>query len=610
MLLNQFQALPNSPESIEIAVEHKVLSLLLNNALAAHWQNTIISGLIFIVVILSGQYGVEIPLAWFACVILLDMRGYLEAKSALRRKRTREVDARIFSDYIVGTILLAAGWVFAIVYVVPEANERLRYFMLVMVGGMVAGAVPTLLGQKLLIRMFAVTLITPMLVTLMMSGKDPIDYVLALSTVVYTAAILRSASLLNATLVGSIRLGIERKELLTVNVLAFEKLAEESQKNLNALSLVEATLEATDNGILVIGLNQQITLINQRCIALWNLSAPLLLHRDGKLILDCIQKQQRIPTEFIEKIQHKQGRPESSFRDTLQLVDGRVIILLSQPQRIGNEIVGRVWSFLDVTEQHRAEERVLKLTQSMVDIANEMAQQERSLRKAQTEFFSFVAHELRTPLAALKMGFKNISRSLTSAENAIQMRVNRMNRTANVMSHLIDRHLNFQRLNSADLSPAFEKELPQEPAEDAMEEIREQHPAREFLLTVDAGVPESLLMDHALIKMALGNLLSNAVKYSPADTPIELKLLFDSALHYCVIDQGPGIPPDGVERLFNLYHRDPLTDKQPGFGIGLAICKRIAELHSGTVLYAPGPVSGSTFTLSLPLNPGPGFRHE
>jgi two-component system sensor histidine kinase KdpD len=121
-------------------------------------------------------------------------------------------------------------------------------------------------------------------------------------------------------------------------------------------------------------------------------------------------------------------------------------------------------------------------------------------------------------------------------------------------------------------------------------------------MTVADGVPSAITMDRSLIKMALNNLLGNAAKFATADTPIDLKIFFDGAINYRVVDQGPGMPPDGLDRLFIVYQRERRTDEQAGFGIGLAICKRIAELHLGTLIYAPGPVSGATFTLSFPSN--------
>jgi signal transduction histidine kinase len=238
----------------------------------------------------------------------------------------------------------------------------------------------------------------------------------------------------------------------------------------------------------------------------------------------------------------------------------------------------------------------------VADIAKEVAEQERHLRKAQAVFFSFVAHELRTPLGVLLIGLKNIGRSFDPAEETTQLRVNRLSRTVETMGRLVERHLSFQRLNTADFSPVFETVPTLGPAEDALAESRDANPLREFKMTVADGVPSAITMDRSLIKMALNNLLGNAAKFATADTPIDLKIFFDGAINYRVVDQGPGMPPDGLDRLFIVYQRERRTDEQAGFGIGLAICKRIAELHLGTLIYAPGPVSGATFTLSFPSN--------
>jgi two-component system sensor histidine kinase KdpD len=248
----------------------------------------------------------------------------------------------------------------------------------------------------------------------------------------------------------------------------------------------------------------------------------------------------------------------------------------------------------------RVDQRERVTQQEAADLAHAMAQQERHLRTSQTVFFSFVAHELRTPLGALMAGLKNIGRSLGPAEEAIQLRVHRLIRTADVMGRLIERHLTFQRLSNADFSPAFNIASPSELAADALTDIRQVHPSRAFDLAVEEGVPESFLMDRSLVKMALTNLLANAAKYSLADTPIHLKVSYDGALKYSVVDRGPGMSKDRIDRLFMVYQRDHANEEQPGFGIGLAICKRVAELHRGQILYLPGQPRGSAFTLSFP----------
>jgi signal transduction histidine kinase len=256
---------------------------------------------------------------------------------------------------------------------------------------------------------------------------------------------------------------------------------------------------------------------------------------------------------------------------------------------------------IGIALESRVDQRNRATQKEAAEIAHAVAQQERNLRTSQTVFFSFVAHELRTPLGVLIAGLKNIGRSLGPAEEAIQLRINRLSRTADVMGRLIERHLTFQRLHNADFSPAFDRTSTQELAAEALTDIRQVHPSRHFRMSVEEGVPHTFTMDRSLVKMVLTNMLGNAAKYSLADTPIHLRVSYDGALKYSVVDRGPGMPKDSVDRLLTVYQRSPDTHEQPGFGIGLALCKRVAELHLGAILYAPGQRSCSEFTLTLPV---------
>ncbi len=140
-----------------------------------------------------------------------------------------------------------------------------------------------------------------------------------------------------------------------------------------ALSLVEATLEATDNGIMVVDLQGEIRSANHRFNAMWNIPPELLATRNAEKLLAHILDQLINPEYFLNKVKLLFSKPAGTSRDTLHLRDGRVFARFSHPQRIGDEIVGRVWSFLDITDQHQAEQRVLQLSEA---ISKELEQAE------------------------------------------------------------------------------------------------------------------------------------------------------------------------------------------------------------------------------------------
>ena len=104
--------------------------------------------------------------------------------------------------------------------------------------------------------------------------------------------------------------------------------------------------------------------------------------------------------------------------------------------------------------------------------------------------------------------------------------------------------------------------------------------------------------------MVLMNLIENAVKYSYSGTPITLRAEFQNGdVVFGVADQGTGVPPEDLERVFERFYRANGDKRRaPGTGLGLAICRRIVEAHDGRIWVESTPKVGSCFYFSLPLD--------
>jgi len=110
--------------------------------------------------------------------------------------------------------------------------------------------------------------------------------------------------------------------------------------------------------------------------------------------------------------------------------------------------------------------------------------------------------------------------------------------------------------------------------------------------------------DATLLEQALFNLIDNAAKYAPAGSPIRVSARRSGdRLQLEVSDEGPGIPPDHLERIFDKFHRVAEGDKRPpGTGLGLAICRGFVEALGGTLRAANrADRRGAVFTITLPL---------
>ena len=121
------------------------------------------------------------------------------------------------------------------------------------------------------------------------------------------------------------------------------------------MSLLNATLDATADGILVVDSEGAITSFNRRFVDLWRIPSDVLASRDDERALQYVLCQLADPNAFIAKVRELYAHPDLDSKDELPFVDGRVFERFSTPQRVGGCIVGRVWSFRDVTEQKRIE---------------------------------------------------------------------------------------------------------------------------------------------------------------------------------------------------------------------------------------------------------------
>jgi len=125
-----------------------------------------------------------------------------------------------------------------------------------------------------------------------------------------------------------------------------------------SLSLLRATIESTADGIMVVDRERRITTYNQRFVDLWNIPPELMAGNDDATSLNFVLDQLENPQQFLDRVLELYAHPEASSFDTLYLKDGRVIERHSLPQRLDGQVAGRVWSFRDVTESKRAEQKL------------------------------------------------------------------------------------------------------------------------------------------------------------------------------------------------------------------------------------------------------------
>jgi signal transduction histidine kinase len=220
----------------------------------------------------------------------------------------------------------------------------------------------------------------------------------------------------------------------------------------------------------------------------------------------------------------------------------------------------------------------------------------------QSQFVRKVAHELRTPLTSL-VGFTELMATKDMPPEQLKLMAQEVHAGSKRLAALVDGLLDLMRLESghAHLSIA-----PQDVAGLVRSQVahyQRQHATHEYSLEVTGDIP-ALPVDAERFSQLIAELLANATRFSPAGSAVQVRLSVEgNRLKVAVQDHGEGIAPEHLERVFDPFYQvdTSLSDVRGGPGLGLSLCKRIAEAHNGSMWVESTVGQGSTFYVTLPL---------
>lgn len=219
-------------------------------------------------------------------------------------------------------------------------------------------------------------------------------------------------------------------------------------------------------------------------------------------------------------------------------------------------------------------------------------------------FLATLSHELRTPLNAI-LGWTRILRTKAMAPGHLERALEAIERNSFAQAHLVDELLDMSRITSGKIR--IDRVLIDVVSlvRAAVESVHPNAEAKQ--VTVDiTGVPEALTRgDAERLKQVIWNLLANAIKFSKAGDRVEVGVSKgEGHLRVSVIDQGIGIEPELIDRIFERFQQGDTspTRSHGGLGLGLAIVRDLVELHDGSVeATSGGRGKGATFVVKLPL---------
>ncbi len=254
--------------------------------------------------------------------------------------------------------------------------------------------------------------------------------------------------------------------------------------------------------------------------------------------------------------------------------------------------------------QHRAESELERKVRQRTE---ELARANAALREAaqrKDEFLATLAHELRNPLAPIRNALE-IIRLAGDTGDAVRRQRERMDRQVSQLQRLVDDLLDVSRISTGKLRLNPEPLTMQEVIETAVDTSRPLIEKAKLTLKVEVpSTPIKLTGDRVRLAQAITNLLNNAAKFTEPGGVVSVAVTpSPGQVSVAVRDTGVGIPADVLPHVFTLFTQvdRSLNRSQGGLGIGLALVRRLVEMHGGKVsAHSNGPGTGATFTVTLP----------
>jgi signal transduction histidine kinase len=231
---------------------------------------------------------------------------------------------------------------------------------------------------------------------------------------------------------------------------------------------------------------------------------------------------------------------------------------------------------------------------------------EMRLAQAKSTFVSNVSHELKTPLALIRLFAETLELGRVKSSEKAQEYYRIINNESRRLTQLINNILDFSKIEAGRKEYQFEDSDVSEVVEDVIRSYEYQIVNAGFTLKADIkqDLPAAQI-DRDAISQAVLNLVNNAVKYSDEEKEVAVRVYAcDRWVAIEVADRGIGIPRSEQEKIFEKFYRvsTGLVHDTKGSGLGLALVKHIIDAHRGQILVESAPGKGSRFTILIPMN--------
>jgi two-component system sensor histidine kinase KdpD len=204
--------------------------------------------------------------------------------------------------------------------------------------------------------------------------------------------------------------------------------------------------------------------------------------------------------------------------------------------------------------------------------------------RLKTSLLNSVSHELRSPLAAIKASVSSLRSGTVDWEaEARQDLLETIEEETDHLNLLVGNLLDMSRIESGALKPHLRWNAIGEIVRGVAAKMRKQLVEHQLVIAIDEALP-MVPSDYVMMEQVFSNLISNSIKYAPAHSTIEVSASKEGEyLHITLTNQGPLVPEEHLERIFDKFNRVTEADRITGTGLGLSICKGIVEAHKGKI---------------------------
>ena len=391
----------------------------------------------------------------------------------------------------------------------------------------------------------------------------------------------------------------DRRLLERAMELTSEELLERNEASSRSLSVLQATLEATVEGILVVDRHRRIETYNQRFVEIWEHPLDILERRDGRASVEHAATRVSDPEAFLASLDDLYDQPDLEWFDEIEMVDGRLIERFTRPIRHAEEILGRVWSFRDVTETRRLEDQI-RQSQKMEAIG---------------QLAGGIAHDFNNLLTVIRGSCELGCLRVDGSDAMIEKLFGDIAAAAHRASDLTSQLLSFSRRDV--LAP---EALAVDAAIRELESILQRLIRENIVLSTRLGSRAArILADRGRFHQVVLNLVINASDALVGGGRIEIETRLvdgpppglapraeasteaDAERHVLLIvrDDGEGIAPEIQSRIFEPFFTTKPVGK--GTGLGLATVYGIVGQFGGTLELDSEVGRGTEFRLAFPL---------